>query len=151
MCVSWWRQLSIGSVTFLVYLWLEIPVFAQDPDYICYFQRSDGVIVDLSEMCGSEGTPTVLAVLSLDDRFISDFENEAGAYPDVTRRALIAYANESRTALIASARVACRVLSGEGAGAEARLRQNLAANDATSFDAARRNIVLTLSRRYYCP
>lgn len=147
-CFSWWKQLFTVSVILSVNLLLEAPGFTQEPDYICYFQRSDGVTVDLSEMCG--GVTTVL-VLSLDDRFISDFENEAEAYPDATRRALIAYANESRTALIASARVACRVLRGEGPRAEARLRQNLAANDAASFDAARRNMVLTLARRYYCP
>lgn len=124
------------------------PTQAQDADYPCYWQTSQGRIVNLATLCNDRPTQ---AARSADAAFLDDFQRMAGRYSGETGQVLNRYLNQQRDGAIAEAKTTCRVLQSGGWEAESTRREALAARDSSEAGNIRRQITRTLAVVHYCP
>lgn len=121
---------------------------AQESDYVCYWQKSDGSTTALSNLCRQSSSTTKL---SGDAAFVADFQSMASQYPNSIRQALNIYINQNRDSAIASAKTTCRVLRFGGTAAVSKRRETLTADNSSPIEAARLQIIEPLAINYYCP
>jgi|GEM_PF-2031445 len=136
-------------VIFLTYI-LVTPADAQeDAEYLCYWRRLDGTVVNLSKLCRQQVTNSTN--LSADAAFIADYQALANQYPDNIRQGLQSYIDQNSDSAIASALATCRVLKFGGKAAELSRRQSLTASDSSPITIARNQIIPALAINHYCP
>lgn len=121
---------------------------AQESDYVCFWQKPDGTMMDMSNFCRQSSSKTKL---SGDAAFVADFQAMASQYPDNIRQALDSYIQQNRDSAIASAKTTCRVLRTGGMLAQSKRRGKLAANDSVPTEQARVQIIEPLAISHYCP
>lgn len=119
---------------------------AQESNYVCFMEKPDGTMTDLSKMCQPPSPK-----LTGDAAFLADFESMANQYPYNVKQALDKYIKQNRDSAIASAKTTCRVLKSGGMAAQSERRERLAADNPSPSEQARLQIIEPLAISYYCP
>lgn len=116
---------------------LTFPIIADPKDSICHMQRSDGVILNLDDLCG---IPETIQPLSITDQnFIRDYRRLLEAYPSETLTSLPLIESKPQ-AIVQKAKEICNALD---RGTFIEFRKSQAPIDISTIN--------PIAPRYYCP